>query len=90
MLRFVRSGDYGEDGVCDVKNKGVGYPARWKLDGVHSSSVWVCNDDDFKYWANECNRAGYSMRFVCHVPVNALGYEMPEHDKYELNPKELD
>jgi hypothetical protein len=55
-------------------------------DGIHGAQAWVCNADDLQYWQEQAHKYGYRIVFDYHAPANAMGYESPEHDVYQILP----
>jgi len=64
---------------------------RFSLDqsnGINCAQVLVYSEDDLTYWNSECKRTNHLIAFDYHVPENAMGYDDPAHDVYQIFPPE--
>jgi len=64
---------------------------RFKLkqsDGEMCAQVLIYNEDDLKYWTEQAKKTGHLIAFDYHVPENAMGYNDPAHDIYQIFPPE--
>ena len=62
--------------------------ALQKNDGKSCAQVLVYNQDDVKYWIDQCIKTNHMIALDFHVDENALGYLDPAHDVYQIFPQE--
>lgn len=52
------------------------------------AQVHIYNESDLSYWAEQAKKTGHIMAFDYHVSENAMGYEDPAHNVYQIFPPE--
>ena len=56
--------------------------------GINCAQVLIYNEDDLEYWKSQAKKTGHLIAFDYHVTDNAMGYDNPARDVYQIFPPE--